>query len=274
VIAVVATSFATACGRPAARLPLALPAPLVARTACGSFAIGRDGSVWANRSSWAPAWAPGAVSHPSPGVWVGHPHARLAVYRDGRLLWLSRIRHASDDVVVRGPSISFTVYPRAAGGTPELWMAHVGRHEFRAGVREEPVGWTAGGLVTVRGNTIRVRGPDGVVYRTLGRGHGALAEQLTHTVVFVSPRGEVLRTDGRRMWRLAGGFARNAWVQRLDGGVLDVTTGGRSIFFARGRYAARDRRARRRAGGRDGRRHRAPTRQRCRLRRAEGIAQQ
>lgn len=184
-----------------------------------------------HRSTWAPPWAKRAVSHPAPGVWVAHPLARLALYRDGRLWWLSRIRHASDEVVVHGTSIAFTVYGRVAQGSPELWMAHPAGHEFLVGAREEPVGWTAGGLVTAHGNTLRVRGPDGVVYRTLGRGHSALPEPPTQTVVFVSPRGELVRTDGRHTWRLAAGFGRHAWVQRLDGGVLDVTTGRRSVFL-------------------------------------------
>lgn len=209
------------------------PAPIVARTGCGSFEIRRDGSVVAYRSTWAPAWAPGAVSHPGPGIWVAHPHARLAVYRGGRLLWLSRIRHASDEVVVRGSTIAFAVYRRDPSGKPDLWMARVGGREFRAGAHEEPVGWTVGGLVTVRGGTLRVRGPEGTVYRTIGRGHGALAEPRAGTVVFVSRRGDLMRTDGRRTWRLAGGFRRSSWVQRLEGGVLDVSTGRRSVFLRR-----------------------------------------
>src|SRR5438067_10242801 len=157
-------SVVTACGRPVGRLPSAPPAPLVARTGCGSFEIGRGGSVSVHRSTWAPPWAKRAVSHPAPGVWVAHPLGRLALYRDGRLWWLSRIRHASDEVVVHGTSIAFTVYGRVAQGSPELWMAHPAGHEFLVGAREEPVGWTAGGLVTAHGNTLRVRGPDGVVY--------------------------------------------------------------------------------------------------------------
>jgi hypothetical protein len=166
-------------------------------------------------------------------VWVAHPHGRLAVYRAGRLLWRSRIRNGSDEVAVRGSGIAFTLYRRDGRGTPELWLARVGGHEFRAGTVEEPVGWTPGGLVTVHRSVLRVRGPDATVYRTLGRGHSAIYEP-GGTVVFVSRRGRLIRTDGRRAWPIAGGFAAGSWVQRLDDGVLDVSTRGRSVFLRRG----------------------------------------
>ena len=204
---------------------------VVARTPCGSFEIRSDGSVARHRSSWAPSWAPGAVSHPAPGIWVAHPHGRLALYRDGKLWWLSRIKHASDEVVVSGASIAFAVYRRDPSGLPELWLARAGGHEFRAARHEEPVGWTRGGLVTVNENVLRVRGPDGTVYRTLGDGHSALAEPATGTALYVSRRGELVRTDGRRSWRLARDLGQRAWVQRLDGGVLDVSNGRRSLFL-------------------------------------------
>jgi hypothetical protein len=163
---------------------------------------------------------------------VAHPQGRLAVYRAGRLLWRSRVPNGSDQVAVRGSGIAFTVYRRHAGATPELWMARVGGREFRAGTAEEPVGWTSGGLVTFHRNVIRVRGPDGTVYRTLGRGHGAISEP-GGTVIFVSRPGRLMRTDGRRAWAIAGGFAPGAWVQRLAGGVLDVSTARHSIFLRR-----------------------------------------
>jgi hypothetical protein len=231
VVAVVATTLATACGRPVGRLTPAPPAPLVARTPCGSFRIDPDGRVSVHRNSWAPAWAPGAVSHPAPGVWVAHPHAHLAVYRDGRLLWRSHVLHASDEVVIRGATIAFTIYRHDGTGNPELWLARVGGREFRVAAHEDPVGWTRGGLVTTGGGILRVRGPDGTVYRTLGASHSALAESITNTVLFVSRRGELLRSDGRRTWQIAAGFDRDAWLQRLDGGVLDLSTGRRSVFL-------------------------------------------
>ena len=163
---------------------------------------------------------------------MAHPQGRLAVYRAGRLLWLSRVRNGSDEVAVRGPGIAFTVYRAHASGAPELWMARVGGREFRAGTAEEPVGWTAGGLVTVHRNVLRVRGPDGTVYRTLGPGHSAMYEPAG-TVLFVSRRGRLIRTNGRRVWSIAGGFGTGSWVQRLDGDVLDVSTARRSVFLRR-----------------------------------------
>jgi hypothetical protein len=232
VAVVVTTSLVAACGRPVGRVAPAPPAPLVVRTGCGSFEIAADGAVARHKTNWAPPWAPHAVSHPAFGVWVAHPGGLLAVYRGGRLLWRSRVRHGSDEVAVRGSSIAFSVYRRTADGRPELWMARVGRREFLAGRAEEPIGWTAGGLVTLHGTALRVRGPDGTVYRTVGHGHGALSEP-GGTVLYVTARGDVIRTNGLRNRRLAGGFGRRAWVQRLDGGVLDVTTQRRAVFLRR-----------------------------------------
>src|SRR2546428_6583448 len=98
-----------ACGRPAPRITPKPPAPIVVRTGCGTFAIGVDGAVRRHTSSSVPSWAPGAVSHPSPGVWVAHPRGRLAVYRNGRLLWESRVRHGTANVAVAGKTIAFSV---------------------------------------------------------------------------------------------------------------------------------------------------------------------
>lgn len=230
VAVVVSASLVTACGRPVGRVAPAPPAPIVVRTGCGTYDVTVDGAVSRHREHWAPPWAPRAVSHPGPGVWVAHPGGHLAVYRDGHLLWRSRMRHGSDEVAVRASSIAFSVYPRTGDGRPDLWLARVGRREVQAGRAEEPIGWTAGGLVTLHGAVLRVRRGDGSLERTIGRGHGALVEP-GGTVLYVSARGDVVRTDGLRNRVLARGFGRGAWVQRLDGGILDVTSRGRSAFL-------------------------------------------
>jgi hypothetical protein len=220
---------AVACGRPVPKLQVAPPAPIVARTPCGTFELATDGNVRRHRTSSAPAWAPGAVSHPSHGVWVAHPHGHLAVYRDGRLLWRSRIRHGTDNVVVRQDTIAFSVEgPR----TPEsLWIAHVGQRERRIAAGEEPIAWTANGLLTQRGNEIRVRARNGRLIRVAARGHGPVYDRFDSTVLLVDRSGAIVRTDGRRVWRLARGFRTSSWVQLLNGRVIDVTTGRKSVFL-------------------------------------------
>jgi hypothetical protein len=220
---------AVACGRPVIRLPQAPPAAIVARTPCGTFEIAADGRVHPRRASSAPAWAPKAVSHPARGVWVAHPHGHLAVYRAGRLLWHSAIRHGTDNVVIRGGTIAFSV---EGPQTPEsLWLAQVGRPERRIAAGEEPIAWTAGGLLTQRGNEIRVRARNGRLVRVVVRGHGPVYDAFDSTVLVVDRSGAVVRTDGRRVWRLAGGFRTSSWVQLLDGRIIDVTTGRKSVFL-------------------------------------------
>ena len=213
-------AVAIACGRPVLRVSPAPPAPIVAHTGCGTYEVDSNGRVRPHPSGSAPAWAPHAVSHPAPGVWVAHPHGRLAVYRDGRLLWRSRIRVPSDEVVVRGSSIAFGLYARSE--RPTLWMARVNGHEFRVAEAEEPIGWTAGGLVTQHGNAMRVRGPDGTLYRTLALGHGPAFDNVGRTVVFVRRDGAVVRTDGRHTWLLRRGFTPRAWVTVLANRVIQV----------------------------------------------------
>src|SRR5205823_2018845 len=83
------------------------------------------------RGNWAPSWAPHAISHPGPGTWVAHPGGRLAVYRDGGLLWRSRIKVASDEVVVHGSSIAFGRDTRYDANGPTLRMASAGRPHSR-----------------------------------------------------------------------------------------------------------------------------------------------
>ena len=234
-----ALALVMACGRPVAHVSPAPPAPIVARTDCGTFEVEPDGSVSRYRRNWAPLWAPHAVSHPGPGVWVAHPDGRLAVYRDGGLLWRSRINVASDEVVVHGSSIAFGRYGRyePESNGPTLWMARVGGHEFRVADTEDPIGWTAGGLVTQYAQRIRVRGPDGTLYRTLAVGHSSAYDAGDATVVFVRGDGAVVRTDGSRVWRLRRGVGRSAWVAVLGNRMLQVL-GRRSSSSARRRSSS------------------------------------
>ena len=225
-----AAVLALACGRSVARVPVRLPAPIVARTGCGTYAIGTDGRVAPYRRNWAPAWAPRAVARAAPGVWVAHPHGRLALYRAGRLLWRSRMRIMSDEVSFHRGAIAIGVYESYESQGPTLWMARLGAHEFRVAESEEPIGWVAGGLVTQHGNAIRVRGPDGTLYRTLARGRSPAYDAANRTVVFVRRDGAIVRTDGLHLWRLARA-RRSAWVAVLANRTLEVTVGRRALYL-------------------------------------------
>src|SRR5262249_41497537 len=222
-------ALAVACGRVVTHVSVRPPAPIVARTGCGTFLIGPDGSVRRRRVSSAPTWAPGAESQPERNTWISHPHGRLAVYRAGRLLWRSRIRNGTDNVAVRGDTIAFSVWgPR----TPEsLWIAQVGGRERFLGRREEPIAWSTNGLMTQRRDEIRVRAQTGRLVRIVARGHSPVYDAADGTVLLVSRAGALLRTDGLHVWQLAHGFRSDSWVQLLDGRVIDVTNDRNSVFL-------------------------------------------
>jgi hypothetical protein len=144
------------------------------------------------------------------------------------------MKAATDEVVVHGSSIAFGLYGRyeSESNGPTLWMARVEGREFRVADFEDPIGWTAGGLVTQYAQRIRVRGPDGALYRTLAVGHSPYYDPGDSTVVFVRGDGAVVRTDGKHLWPLRRRVGRSAWVAVLGNRMLQVT-GRRSTSYLR-----------------------------------------
>lgn len=227
------TAHARGCARSLPRGP-AVPAPISFRTVCGVFELRRDGSVVYGRSPrWAPAWAPGAVSHPDPNTWVAHPHRRLAIYRDGRLLWHSHFTGGTDDVAVGEGHIAFTAFRRWTGMT--VWVAPIGGRERMVARKENVVGWIPAGLVTQRGSDLRLRAPDGRFLRSLATARSAFLEGARAVVLRTD--GVILRTDGWRSRTLADlrplGMTDHPWLERLDGGLMQVTAGNRVLFLDR-----------------------------------------
>jgi hypothetical protein len=209
-----------------------VPAPVVLRTACGVFELRRDGTVvYGRMPRSAPAWAPGAQSHPDARTWVAHPHRRLAVYRDGRLLWHSHITGGSDDVAVGHGRVAFTSYRHASG--PTLWIAPLGGRERVVAHGEDVVGWVAAGLVTQRGSDLRLRTRNGRFLRTLARSRIALPDG--DRVVVLRTDGVLARTDGWRSWTIADlrrfELTEYPWLQRLDGGMWEVESGRRVLVL-------------------------------------------
>lgn len=210
-----------------------LPAPVVLRTVCGVFQLRRDGSVVYGRTpAWAPAWAPDATSHPGPRTWVAHPNHRLAVYRDGRLLWHSHSTGGSDEVAVGHGHIAFTAYRR---WTVTLWIAPIGGREHMVARKEELLGWIPAGLVTQRGRDLRLRAPDGRLLRSIARARTALRDG--DGLVVLRTNGVIVRTDGWRSKTLADlrplGMANDPWLELLPGGLMKVTAGNRVLFLDR-----------------------------------------
>ncbi len=227
------TAHARGCPRTLPRGP-EVPAPISLRTVCGVFELRRDGSVVYGRSPrWAPAWAPGASSHPDPQTWVAHPHRRLAVYRDGRLLWHSHFTGGTDDVAVGEGHVAFTMFRRWTGMT--VWVAPIGGRERMVARKENVVGWIPAGLVTQRGSDLRLRAPDGRFLRSLATARTAFLEG--DRAIVLRTDGVILRTDGWRSRTLADlrpfGMAKDPWLARLDGGLMQVTAGNRVLFLDR-----------------------------------------
>jgi hypothetical protein len=214
-----------------------VPAPVVFRTVCGVFELRRDGSVaYARSAPWAPAWAPGAVSHPDPRTWVSHPDRLLAVYRDGRLLWRSHVTGGTDNVAVGHGHVAFTSYRRRMGlrwAGMTTWLAPIGGRERMIARNENVIGWTAAGLVTNRGPDVRLRARDGRFLRSLGKARTAL--QDGDDLVMLRTDGVIVRTNGWRSRKIAdlrrAGMTRYPWLQRLDGGMWQVEAGNRVLFL-------------------------------------------
>jgi hypothetical protein len=211
-----------------------VPAPLLVRTVCGVFELRRDGSVvYARTPRWAPAWAPGAISHPDPRTWVAHRHRRLAIYRDGRLLWRSHVTGGSDNVAVGQGHVAFTSYQYSRSGT--LWIAPIGGRERMVGRNEEVVGWVPAGLITQRRADLRLRARDGRFLRHLARARTALMDG--HDAVILRTDGRIVRTNGWHSRTLADlrhfGLTAYPWLQRIDGGLWQVEARNRLLFLER-----------------------------------------
>src|SRR5207253_289515 len=192
----------------------------------------RDGSVVYGRSPrWAPAWAPGAISHPDPLTWVAHPHRRLAVYRDGRLLWHSHFTGGSDDVAVGHGHVAFTVWHHDG---MSAWLPPIGGRERMVAWKEDVVGWIPAGLVTRRGSDLRLRASDGRFLRTLAKARTAFLDG--GRAVILRTDGVLVRTDGWHSRTLADvrrfGMTDHPWLERIDGGMWQVDAGKRVLFLS------------------------------------------
>jgi hypothetical protein len=209
-----------------------VPAPIVFRTLCGVFELRRDGSVAYGRlPTDVPRWAPSATSHPDPRTWVAHPHRRLAVYRDGRLLWHSHVTGGSDNVAVGNGHVAFTSFRHWSG--PTLWVAPLGGRERKVAAKEDVVGWVAAGLLTQRGADLRLRAPDGRLLRHVVRARTAFMDGSSGIVLRTD--GLLVRTDGWHSRRLADlrrlGLSRYPWLERIDGGLWQASAGRRVLFL-------------------------------------------
>jgi len=231
------------CDPSAAQGPVGLLQTVYVKGECGTLALRPDGKVaLVHPPPWAPAWAKKANARADARTYIVHPHHHVALLRDGRTLWRSRLPHGSDNVVVHGDAIAFTAYERPQ---PDLWVARLGQAERLAARGEDLDGWArSGGFLTRRGNELRLRAADGSLLRRLARVTNAAYDTRTESVVAVTRSHLLTRTDGRRTTTLANlrtrGFARHASVEVLSNGLIKILA-DRGILLLRAdgtRYAS------------------------------------
>lgn len=173
--------------------PRELPAPIKVDTHCGTFIIDQNGARFVG------VRGPTPITH---GLrWRG---GRLELLERGRVAWRSARRHprhaAAAWVAANGRSLAFQYY-----GGP-LYLADFGGRERPIGaVDEYPLGWTRiGFLVTARGTILRARARAGQLVEQLMDGTRSFRfDERTRTLLFVSRRNELVRTDGRHTGTLA-----------------------------------------------------------------------
>ena len=225
------------------RAPAGLPAPVWISTRCGRFAVLPDGEIVrraAGRGEEDGPWPRGALDR-SGDTWLLQRRGHLVVARGGKPLWrsaqpyrLGGTPHYLEATALGPRAVAF------AFSDAELYVARFGGPERVAARGEQPLFWTAAGqLVTFRwdrlGSPLFLRAADG---RLLGR----LPERMVNfavaedrrTVVFVTPEGVLVRTDGVRVERLADVHELGEAGVELPGGGLIVVhsdSSGRLLAF-------------------------------------------
>jgi hypothetical protein len=207
-----------ACNKAVGRASAGLPASVVLRTVCGSYAVQPDGAV--------------SVSKPAPlrppGVEVQKRRGHVVVVRDGRVIWRSQRvfrTRASPDGVVGERHVAFSFY------NGRLWIAPLAGAERPVARHQDPLGWTRSEellavrwqrreqpLLYVHGSGPGSRVADGV--RSLAW------DQASATLLFVTREGMLVRTDGRVITPLralpALGLPLGVQIEPLEEGLIGL----------------------------------------------------
>jgi hypothetical protein len=211
--------------------PTGLDSALRIRTACGTFVVDRHGVRYTGPYRPGPKWD-GLVAR----------RGRLFLYDRDRVLWRSRGRgHGVPSWVAEdGRSFAFMDF------RGPLYIADLDGPERAVGrVGEYPLGWTrAGLLLTSQGHVLRARTRSGRLVRILENLAGNRAfDQTSRTLVYVSRRGALIRTDGLRAQTLvAGGLRRWADIRPLEEGRLALIDRRLVVLRSDGSVLASDRR--------------------------------
>jgi hypothetical protein len=213
--------------------PTGLDAAIRIETSCGTFAIGPRGARFAG---------PGQKGSGYVGL-IGGRGGRLNFYEQGRVRWRSHRRHQWGSGVSHFRSLAFL------SSRGRLYITDLTRHERAVGVRFEfPLGWTRTGLlVTVQRNVVRARTRSGRLVRILEeRAGNRIFDPESRTLLYVSRRQELVRTDGDRTQTLASleRLRLDRWVdvRPIEGGRVALVGDRLVVLGSDGSVVASDRR--------------------------------
>jgi hypothetical protein len=173
-------------------------------TGCGSFRIGRDGSL--RRMSTDPSPVPQGVSWwPYTGVWDKLADGHLIVGRWQKRLWRSsgsfNVAYEVGAIAVGACALAFSYGDRV----PQLYLARLGGRERRIARGEYPLGWTRGGLYTRagRGGELVLRSVGGALQETLARQVYTYAYDRASGSLYFIAHGDLVRAEGAVQRRIA-----------------------------------------------------------------------
>jgi hypothetical protein len=211
--------------------PTGLESALRIRTACGTFAVDRRGVRYTG---------PYRMGRKFDGLIARR--GRLVLYDRDRVLWRSQGRgHGVPSWVAHdGGSFAFMDF------RGPLYIAELDGPERAVGrLGEYPLGWTrADLLLTSQGHVLRARTRSG---RLIGifetRAGNRAFDPASHTLVYISRRGALIRTDGRRAQTLVARVHRPwAEIRPLEEGRLALIDRRLLVLRPDGSVLASDRR--------------------------------
>jgi hypothetical protein len=205
-----------------------VPAPIVLRTACGSFRLGPDGNV-----TRVPASPQRGRARAADLTVRRNRTGRFFVLRGRRVVWRSTGSYPNDGgQIAFGPhSFAFATY---RGG---VYLTDLEGHEQMVvrGRSMFPLGISSEGDLLVAGRSrIRVISPAGALVRSYGyRTHDGYAfDERTQTLIFVTPNRRLASGAPRAVRARRRIPLRDGWIS-LTRGLLLVLYGRRELVVAR-----------------------------------------
>jgi hypothetical protein len=172
-------------------------------TTCGRFVMGPHGVRFAGPLPNRPSYV---------GL-VGGRGGWLNFYERGRIRWQSHRSHQWAAGTSDGRSLAFL------SSRGRLYLTDLMRPEHAVGARfENPLGWTrAGLLITRKKYVLLVRTRSGrLVGKLASRDWSQRYDEGSRTLLYVTPDGALVRTDGQSMHRLARQVERGIEIVPLE----------------------------------------------------------